>query len=84
MWIVWLGSVASGMMWGWLAANRAVGRRRRSFLDALALILATLLLSAAIAWRVEKLAVLPFLVSASIAFLVHLEWMHSLHIRVNS
>jgi Na+-transporting methylmalonyl-CoA/oxaloacetate decarboxylase beta subunit len=81
MWIVWLGSVSFGMMWGWLVANRTVGFRRRSFLNAIVIILTTLLLSAAIAWKIEALMALPFLISALLAFCIHLGWMHQLRVR---
>jgi hypothetical protein len=81
MWIVWLGCVGFGMMWGWLVADRAVGFRRRSFLNTIVIILATLILSAAIAWKIEALGALLFLLSALLAFCVHLGWMHQLRVR---
>ena len=81
MWIVWLGCVGFGMMWGWLVANRTVGFRRRLFLNTSKIVLATLLLSTVIAWKIEALMILPFLLSALLAFCIHLEWRRQLRVR---
>jgi hypothetical protein len=83
MWIVWLGISITGLMWGWLVATR-IGGYSRPVLNTLVLIGATLLLGAAIAWKVEYPAVFPFLISAFLAFCVHLEWRHQLRLHFNS
>jgi hypothetical protein len=83
MWIAWLGSAITGLMWGWLVATR-IGGSSRPFLNTLALIGATLLLGAAIALKVGYLAVLPFLISAFLAFCVHLEWRRLLRLHFDS
>ena len=83
MWIVWPGAAITGLMWGWLVAARVDGARR-PLLTTLALIGATLLLGAAIALRVDYLAVLPFLISAFLALCVHLEWRRLLRLHFDS
>jgi hypothetical protein len=83
MWILWPGAAITGLMWGWLVATRVDGTRH-PLLNILALIGATLLLGAAIALRVATLAVLPFLISAFLAFCVHLEWRHQVGLHFNS
>jgi hypothetical protein len=83
MWIIWLGAAVTGLMWGWLVATR-IGCSSRPGLNTLVLIGATLLLGAAIALKVEYLAVLPFLISAFLAFCVHLEWRHLLRLHFKS
>jgi len=83
MWISWLGTAVAGLMWGWLAADHA-GYSRRAWLSALAVIAATLLLGAAIAWKVGRIALFFFLGAAFLAFCVQLEWRRLLRLRSGS
>ena len=83
MWIAWLGAAITGLMWGWLAATR-IGSSNRPWLNALSLIGATLLLCAAIAWKVDRQTVLPFLGAGVLACCVHFEWRRLLRMRFGS
>jgi hypothetical protein len=83
MWIVFLGAALTGLMWGWLVATR-IGGSTRPVRNTLVLLGATLLLGTAIALKVEYLAIFPFLISAFLAFCVHLEWRHQVGLHFNS
>jgi hypothetical protein len=80
MWIVWAGAAMTGFMWGWLAALR-ISRSSRMFLNALAWIAATIPLGFLIAWKIERTAVLPFLIPVLLSFCLHLAWRYRLQAR---
>jgi hypothetical protein len=74
------GSAAVGLVWGWLVGSR-VFRVRSWLATALAVCIATLVLSGEILFLTDWYAIPVFLSAAIFALIVHVTWLYRLRAR---
>lgn len=79
--LVWSGSLALGLVWGWLLALAAPARRPRT---ALSLAAGSLLASLEVLWLLGAAGLLPFAAAAGLSLAAHLGWRRTLRRRGES
>lgn len=80
MTLAWIGTLFSGLMWGWICPNR-ISLKARPLLNLLAATGASLLLGISIYWKLDQKAAGIFLAAAVLAYCVKLGWRMSLRQR---